>query len=578
MKRKIIRRAVPETAPLEGMPAFLSRVYRARGIRDISELALSLRDLQGLSQLKGLQGAVDLLTDAIQQKKKIVIVGDFDADGATSTALAVSALRAMGAVHCWYLVPNRFDYGYGLSPEIVEVAISQGADLIVTVDNGISSLQGVRAAKDAGLSVLITDHHLPGEELPAADAIVNPNQAGCTFPSKHAAGVGVIFYVMSGLRAHLRSQDWFQNQGLAEPSMADFLDLVALGTVADLVPLDHNNRILVEQGLRRIRAGRMRPGIQALIELGGRKPKSLNASDMGFVLGPRLNAAGRLDDMSVGIECLLTTSASQAVELATVLDKFNRERKLIEEDMKRDAEQQLASLEAIEAADQYGVCLYEQHWHQGVIGILASRIKERLHRPVVVFAPEHDDPDKPVEFLKGSARSISGFHMRDALDAISKSAPGLIEKFGGHAMAAGMTIRAEFYERFRAAFDDIAARLLDESDLQSVLYSDGDLSEQELCLPVVAELNRAGPWGQKFPEPAFDGIFRIAQQRVLKEKHLKLVLQSEFGDQLYDAIQFNSDWIGRPLPERVHVLYRPAINEFRGRKSVQLMLDHVAEC
>lgn len=579
MTAKIIRRSLPESySPLEGMPDFLSRVYVARGIKDARELALSLKDLQDTRQLMGLSAAVTLLAEALSQQKNICVVGDFDADGATSTALAVSALRAMGARHCHYLVPNRFDYGYGLSPEIVEVAIAQGAELIVTVDNGISSVEGVAAAKRAGLSVLVTDHHLPGDELPNADAIVNPNQQGCEFPSKNAAGVGVIFYVMSGLRAHLRATNWFDEQGIAEPSMADYLDLVALGTVADLVPLDHNNRILVEQGLRRIRAGRTRPGIMALIELGGRKAESLVASDMGFVLAPRLNAAGRLDDMSVGIECLLSVSHSQAMTLAATLDKFNRERKRIEEEMKQDAEQQVAGLGELEVASQYGLCLYERHWHQGVIGILASRIKERLHRPVVVFAPDSDDPEQPVEYLKGSARSINGFHMRDALDVMHKDYPGLIEKFGGHAMAAGMTIRAEHYARFSKAFDQIAARFLDASDLQSVLYSDGDLSEKELSLPVVEELNRAGPWGQKFPEPAFDGVFRVAQQRVLKEKHLKLVLQSEFGEQLFDAIQFNSDWVGRSLPDRIHVVYRPAINAFRGRKTVQLMVDHVAEC
>lgn len=576
MKPKIVRREPTEDGgDLRGLPEFLARIYRARGVRSPEELELTLARLEDTSRLKGLDRAVQLLAEALKSQKSIMIVGDFDADGATSAALAVSALKAMGAHHVEFLVPNRFEYGYGLSPEIVDVAAQQGAELIVTVDNGISSIEGVNRAHELGLSVIVTDHHLPGDQLPEAEAIVNPNQPGCGFAGKNTAGVGVIFYVMSGLRRFLRDEDWFATQGLSEPSMAEFLDLVALGTVADLVPLDHNNRILVEQGLRRIRAGKARPGIRALLRVAGREEHNLVASDLGFAVAPRLNAAGRLDDMSVGIACLMSHTEQGAGSLAAQLDQFNQERKQIEDDMKREAMAQMDALTDMKDRGRYGVCLYQDEWHQGVIGILASRVKERFHRPAIVFAPENPAQIGPDDVIKGSARSISGLHIRDALDRVDKLHPGLLLKFGGHAMAAGMTIKRENYEKFSQAFNDVAAALLSEGDLNATLFSDGELAEHELQIETVNSLNRAGPWGQQFPEPAFDSIFRVAQSRVLKGRHLKLVLQPIDGVQLFDAIQFNSDWVEHPIPDRVHVLYRPSINEFRGRRSVQLMLDHV---
>lgn len=575
-KSQIIRRTLPAgTAALPGIPEFLSRIYQSRGLSDAAELELRLQHLQGTGALMGLDKAVELLVGAITGKQRIMIIGDFDADGATSTAVAVSALKAMGSESCSYLVPNRFEYGYGLTPEIVELAAQSQPDLIVTVDNGISSIEGVERAQTLGMKVLITDHHLPGDVTPSADAIVNPNQHGCHFASKNAAGVGVIFYVLSGLRGALREAGWFESQGIDEPSMAEYLDLVALGTVADLVPLDRNNRILVEQGLRRIRAGKTRPGIRALLNIAGKRERDVVASDMGFILGPRLNAAGRLDDMSLGIECLLSSSDTHAHELASQLDQFNRQRKQIEEEMKRDAEAHFEEMDALDLKDRWGLCLYQPHWHQGVIGILASRVKEKLHRPVVVFAPESDDPNQTDGFLKGSARSISGFHMRDALDLIAKGYPGLLNKFGGHAMAAGMTIRAQDLGAFQDAFNEVAHRLLDEEDLNASFFSDGELGEQDLNLSSVELLGKSGPWGQAFPEPAFDNVFKVAQTRVLKDKHLKLVLQYQDGTQLFDAIQFNSAWVGEQLPETVRAVYRPSINEFRGRKSVQLMLDYI---
>lgn len=574
--KTIKRRTLPEhVAPLTGIPGFLDRVYRQRGVVSTDELALGLSELADNSALKGVSAAVSLLVESLSSGDKILVVGDFDADGATSTALAVDALTAMGAKGCQYLVPNRFEFGYGLSPEIVELAAEQKPQLIITVDNGIASHEGVIRAQDFGIKVLVTDHHLPGDTLPDADAIVNPNQPGCDFISKNAAGVGVVFYLLSALRTALRQNGWFQQQGLSEPNMADYLDLVALGTVADLVPLDRNNRILVEQGLRRMRAGRCRPGIAAILGVANKRPEAIVASDLGFLVGPRLNAAGRLDDMSRGIACLLAQTPSQATELALQLDQLNQQRKSIESEMKQDAETQLQAMTLDKSNQRWGVCMYQAHWHQGVIGILASRIKEQLHRPVIIFAAADDDPLADNFELKGSARSIPGLHMRDALDLVAKQHPQLLKKFGGHAMAAGMTISANDFEDFADAFDKVVRDLLTEQDLDSVLMSDGELSESELELDKVELLARSGPWGQQFPEPAFDGVFRVIQSRILKDKHLKLVLSAQHGQQLFDAIQFNSGWVDRALPELVRVVYRPNINEFRGRKSVQFLLDYI---
>lgn len=552
----------------------LQRVYVARGLYNDSQTQQELRNLESPGSLKGLEAATKLLVAAMQQQQRVLIVGDFDADGATSCAVAVLALRAMGLEFVDFLVPNRFDYGYGLTPEIVKVARGHRPQLIVTVDNGISSIEGVNAARALGIDVLVTDHHLPGRELPDANAIVNPNQGGCEFPSKNLAGVGVIFYVMSALRASLRELGWFESQGLREPNMASFLDLVALGTVADVVPLDENNRILVRQGLQRIRAGRARPGLLALLEVGGRQRQRIVASDLGFAVGPRLNAAGRLDDMSLGIQCLLCDSEEMAREMAMELDDFNRDRKAIESGMQEEALASLAemSLEQGQADLPWGMCLYDPAWHQGVIGILASRIKDRYHRPVIAFA------DASETEIKGSARSIKGLHIRDALDAVATASPGLLTKFGGHAMAAGMSLEKSRFKEFQKAFDLEVRRQLSQDDLQACILSDGELPEMDMNLSVAEQLREAGPWGQHFPEPLFDGEFYLLQQRIVGAKHLKIVVSPDpKGERLIDGIAFNVDLEQWPREDvsRVKLAYRLDVNEFRGRQSLQFMIEHL---
>lgn len=578
--KQIRRRTAPaDAAPLTALPGnalhpLLARVYRNRGVRSDAELALELGRLTAPTELAGIASAQVLLADAIAAGDPILVIGDFDADGATSSALAVLALRAMGA-DVDFLVPNRFEYGYGLTPEIVAVASQRGPRLLVTVDNGISSLEGVAAARAAGMRVVITDHHLPGSQLPPADAIVNPNQPGCGFPSKYLAGVGVIFYVLSALRSELRRRGWFDAAaGRREPNLADYLDLVALGTVADVVPLDHCNRILVRQGLARIRAGRARPGILALLEVARRDRSRVVASDLGFMVGPRLNAAGRLDDMSIGIQCLLTDDPARAREMAAELDTLNRDRRGIEQSMQREA---MASLDALQLNDgdelPWGLCLYRPDWHQGVIGILASRIKDRYHRPVIAFADADDDST-----IKGSARSIPGLHIRDALDTVAARHPGLLSKFGGHAMAAGMSLRRNDLDAFTTAFDQVVREQLQESDLTAVLWSDGELTAAELTLDAASHLRDAGPWGQQFPEPAFDGVFRIVQQRAIGDgRHLKLVLSPEQEPALLlDAVAFNIDTAHWPnsAVERVRAVYKLDVNVWRGNASVQLLLDY----
>ena len=559
--------------PLD-MPRLLADIYAARGVASVEELDYSLTRLLPFETMSGLKEAVELLQQALREGQRILIVGDFDADGATSSALAVRALRAMGAEAVDYLVPNRFEYGYGLTPEIVAVAAQRSPDLLITVDNGIASIDGVAAAKEHGMRVLITDHHLPGEALPAADAIVNPNRPGDAFPAKETAGVGVIFYVMLALRARLRETDWFAERGIDEPNLASLLDLVALGTVADVVPLEHNNRILVAQGLVRIRRGQCCHGITALARVARRDPARLVASDLGFAIGPRLNAAGRLEDMALGIECLLTDDPDTALRLAQRLDAINRERREIEAEMQAEA---LAILDEMALADDaelpVGLCLYEPHWHQGVIGILASRVKERLHRPVIVFA-ESDAGE-----LKGSARSVPGLHIRDALDAVAKRHPDLLNKFGGHAMAAGLSLAASDFERFSATFDAEVRRHLGTEDLQREILSDGELRDDELTLDTAEALRAGGPWGQAFPEPLFDGVFEVVQRRIVGDKHLKLVLRPPGGEGVIDAIAFNTvddDW---PADSRqVELAYRLDVNEYNGRRSVQLMVEHIRPC
>lgn len=535
----------------------------------MSEMERSLQAMLRPQQLKGLDTAVERLVKAITGQESLLIVGDFDADGATSCAVGMLALRDMGAASVQYLVPNRFEFGYGLTPEIVEVAKGYKPDLIITVDNGISSIEGVAASKAAGIGVLVTDHHLPGHSLPDAEAIVNPNQPGCDFPSKNLAGVGVIFYLMSALRSALRAQGWFASKGIPEPNMGNYLDLVALGTVADVVPLDSNNRILVHQGLQRIRSGRARPGILALLDVAGRQRHRLVASDLGFTVGPRLNAAGRLDDMSLGIECLLCDSPDLAREMAIELDDLNKDRRSIEAGMQQEALKTLETLTLNEGEEMpWGLCLYDGQWHQGVIGILASRIKERFQRPVIAFADASD------EEIKGSARSIPGLHIRDALDAVASANPGLLTKFGGHAMAAGMSLKKSDFPRFQKAFDDVVRKSLNADDLQAEILSDGELAGDEFSLSLAHTLREAGPWGQHFPEPVFDGEFYLVQQRIVGEKHLKLVLAiDEARQQLVDAIAFNIDVKEWPnhTAEKIRLAYRLDVNEFRGRESVQLM-------
>lgn len=570
MQKKIARREI--SVPLafsSHVPPLLQRIYAARGISRDDDVERVMARLHPPSLLKGIDVAVDLLCAALRNDEKILIVGDFDADGATSCALAVLALRALGARRVDYLVPNRFRYGYGLTPEIVAVASERSPDLLVTVDNGISSVEGVVEARRLGFKVLVTDHHLPGAQLPEADAIVNPNQPGCDFPSKNLAGVGVIFYVMSALRARLRQQGWFVAQGIAEPNMADFLDIVAVGTVADVVPLDSNNRVLVHHGLQRIRAGRCRPGIKALAEVANRKLDRLVSADLGFAVGPRLNAAGRLDDMSHGIECLLADDEKSARVLAQELDQLNLDRRAIENGMQQEAMAALKQLSLDISKMPYGLCLYKQDWHQGVIGILASRVKERYNRPVIVFA-KGDNGE-----LKGSARSVAGVHVRDVLDAVASRHPGLIAKFGGHAMAAGLSLPAENYSTFKEAFDAEVRRHLSEEDLTGVVHSDGELTVQEIDLPLASLLRDAGPWGQGFPEPVFDGQFELLDQRLVGEKHLKMTLGLPGSNRVIDAIAFNVDlerWPNKRA-RTVKLAYKLDVNEFRGIKTAQLLVE-----
>jgi single-stranded-DNA-specific exonuclease len=556
------------------MHPLLKRVYSQRNINDVEELELGLEKLIPPEQFKGINEAVQLLIDALQRQQRVLIVADFDADGATSCVVALKALRQFGFQHTDYIVPNRFDYGYGLTSEIVELAKTRNPDLIITVDNGISSIEGVAAAKSAGIKTLITDHHLPGASAPDADAIVNPNQHGCNFPSKSIAGVGVIFYVMLALRAKLREMKWFEENSTAEPKLADLLDLLALGTVADVVALDRNNRILVSEGLRRIRAGRTRPGITSLLEIAGRSSARLTASDLGFSVGPRLNAAGRLDDMSTGIECLLTDHEGTAYKLALQLDGMNKDRKQIEGDMREQAFKFLQEFSLEESDLPAALCIYDSRWHQGVVGILASRVKEKFNRPVIAFADANDSGNE----IKGSARSIKGFHIRDALDAVASSNPGMISKFGGHAMAAGLSLEKDKLQDFTEAFQKQAAVLLNEELLQTQILSDGEIEQSEFSMETAAALIKAGPWGQEFPEPVFDGKFKVIQQRRVGENHLKLVLAPELApQQAIDAIAFNIDKQDWPAAEMtdIEIAYRLDINEFRGNQTLQLMVEHI---
>ena len=557
---RILSRPAPDPTVRQlidhGVHPLLARIYAARGIRRHDELDYRLAALLPPAALRGAQEAAQLLADAIEANARLLIVADYDCDGATACAVGMRALRAMGAdVH--YLVPNRFEYGYGLTPAIVELATRFAPDVLITVDNGIASVDGIAAARAHGMATVITDHHLPGDHLPDADVIVNPNQPGCDFPSKSIAGVGVIFYVMLALRAELRARGAFATR--PEPNLADLLDLVALGTVADVVKLDHNNRTLVSQGLARMRAGRLTPGVRALFAAAGREAARANTFDLGFALGPRLNAAGRLSDMSLGIECLVTDDPARALNIAQQLDALNHERRGIEQEMRETALERLADFDAGPASS---VSLFEPDWHQGVIGIVAGRIKERLNRPVIAFARGNNGE------LKGSGRSIPDLHLRDALDLVSKQHPDLIVRFGGHAMAAGLTIRETDHARFTCAFEDVVQRLLDGRDLTQRIETDGGLESGWMSLDA-AHMLEDGVWGHGFPAPVFSDRFRVDNQRLLKDRHLKLQL-SRNGAR-FDAIQFN---FAEGAPGEIHAAYRLSTNEYNGRTRLQLRLEH----
>ncbi|ECZ0397810.1 single-stranded-DNA-specific exonuclease RecJ [Salmonella enterica] len=571
-QRQLRRREADETAALPAdLPPLLRRLYASRGVRSARELERSVKGMLPWQQLSGIDNAVEILYNAFREGTRIIVVGDFDADGATSTALSVLGMRALGCDNISYLVPNRFEDGYGLSPEVVDQAKARGAQLIVTVDNGISSHAGVAHAKTLGIPVIVTDHHLPGDTLPDAEAIINPNLRDCEFPSKSLAGVGVAFYLMLALRTFLRDKGWFDERNIAPPNLAELLDLVALGTVADVVPLDANNRILTWQGLSRIRAGKCRPGIKALLEISNRDPQQLAASDLGFALGPRLNAAGRLDDMSVGVALLLCDNLGEARVLASELDALNQTRKEIEQGMQAEALILCEKLERSSETLPGGLAMYHPEWHQGVVGILASRIKERFHRPVIAFAPAGDGT------LKGSGRSIQGLHMRDALERLDTLYPDLMIKFGGHAMAAGLSLEEHKFEQFQQRFGELVTEWLDPALLQGEVISDGPLSAAEMSMEVAQLLRDAGPWGQMFPEPLFDGRFRLLQQRLVGERHLKVMVEPVGGGPLLDGIAFNIDttcWPDNGVRE-VELAYKLDINEFRGNRSLQIIIDDI---
>ena len=568
---RIIRRSLLAGTAMfpAAMHPVLKRVYAARGIATGEMLELGLENLIPIRQLGGLDRAVELLICHYQRRSRIVIVGDFDADGATSTALVVRQLRRLGFANVHFIVPNRFEYGYGLTPQIVRFAALGQPHLIVTVDNGISSHGGVDEARRLNIDTLITDHHLPSAMLPAADAIINPNVATDSFPSKCLAGVGVAFYLMAALTREMQQRALCVDP----PNVAELLDLVALGTVADLVPLDQNNRILVHQGLKRIRSGRCVPGIRALLEIGGKNVAGIVAADLGFQVGPRLNAAGRLDDMSIGIQCLLADDLAAARVIAGRLTQLNQDRRELEQRMQQEA---LAAVAVLNAADRtlpLGVCLFEESWHQGVVGLVASRVKDRVHRPVIALAraDEHS--------LKGSARSVSGVHIRDVLDAVASRTPGLIEKFGGHAMAAGLTLAADRLEEFRTAFDEEVSRWMSLDDAQGILHSDGELAAEDFSMDIARLLRESGPWGQAFPEPVFDGTFGVIESRVVGERHLKLRLRVDAATPPCEAIAFrhfdHDDAAQVKAQDRIAAAFRLDLNEYQNLERLQLVVEHL---
>lgn len=570
--KKIIQRDVPDKHSLsDAIHPVLKRVYASRNIQFNDDLDYSLSSLFPYDTLSGINDAVLLLQEVIKKKSRILIVADFDADGATSCALAIRGLTLMGAEDIVYVVPNRFEYGYGLTPEIVDVALEYDPDLLITVDNGISSIEGVKRARKNGVKVLITDHHLPGNELPGADAIVNPQLNGDKFPSKNLAGVGVVFYILLALRAALKEQGWFEEVDLSIPNLAKLLDIVALGTVADVVPLDKNNRIMVSHGLNLIKKDKSIAGIAAILDLTGRPLSTISASDLGFSIAPRLNAAGRLTDMSLGIECLLTDDTYAAKEMAEQLDKLNKERRLIQTEMQEQATIELDDyLEKSSDEIAQGICLFNADWHQGVIGILAAKVKETFNRPVIAFAKENEDEDT----IKGSARSINGLHIRDCLEDVTRINPELILTFGGHAMAAGLTIKESQFELFSECFNEVIKEHISLEDMQDVCMTDGELSTEDYSLQLAAEIQSAGPWGQAFPEPVFEGKFTVLDKQIVGDSHLKLKLQTD--NKILDAIAFNitdEDWpVGT---NEILSTYRLGINDFRGDRKLQLFIEYL---
>lgn len=570
-KIKITRYPEADISPLSDLTIhpILKRVYINRGINSSDDLEADLSGLLPYHDLKDVLKAAEILAEAIKSHKRICVVGDYDVDGATSVVLMLRALRALGAVNVQYIIPDRFLHGYGLTPEIAELAIQKKAELIVTVDNGMASISGVQAAKAAGIPVIITDHHLPADELPEAAAIVNPNQIDDVFPGKNLAGVGVAFYVLLALRAELRNSGWFEQQGIQAPNFAQYLDLVALGTVADLVRLDKNNRLLVQQGLCRIRAGHCLSGIKALLKLSRRSFEKITASDIGYAIAPRLNAAGRLDDMSLGVECLLADKADEAMRIAGQLDMLNDERKKIEESMRFEAFRTLKQMQSGDAGLPKAVCVFDKNWHAGVLGVLASRIKDNLQRPVIAFALQKNDE------LKGSARSVEGLHIRNVLKEIAQRHPNLIVRFGGHAMAAGLSLKKAAYDDFVRFFNEAVARRLELKPLKKQILSDGELEAGDFNLELAEALKYALPWGMGFEEPLFDGRFQVLDQRLLKERHLKLILKH--AGQLLTAIAFNVDadkWPNERC-DFVHLAYHLDINEYLGRRSIQLLVRHI---
>ena len=571
INKKIINRDVPDGINLpDSIHPVLKRIYASRNIKSSADLDYSLGSLIPYEELGGIDDAVILLQEMITQKKRILIVADFDADGATSCALAIRGLTAMGAEDVIYVVPNRFEHGYGLSPKIVDVALDHDPDLIVTVDNGISSISGVAHAKKNGIKVLITDHHLPGDKLPSADVIVNPQLKENKFPSKNLAGVGVIFYILLALRAKLKAENWFNEKNIKYPNLANLLDLVALGTISDLVPLDKNNRTMVAHGLKLMRKNKSKAGILAILNQSGRQLSTLTSGDLSFAIAPRLNAAGRLTDMSLGIECLLTDDKENATEMAKKLNQLNIERRQIQNNMEEQALTEFEKyLQDTSKKMPHGICIYNQNWHQGVVGVLAAKIKEKFNRPVIVFAQECQG------ILKGSARSITELHIKDVFDEIARLYPELILTFGGHAMAAGLTIEESQFDRFSDVFNKVVNQYISSDSLEDQCLTDGELSGDDFSLPLALAIQNAGPWGQSFPEPIFVGQFKILDKRVVGESHLKLKLQSRNNNTL-DAIAFNmtdDDWPSKL--EQITSTYRLGINNYRGHSQIQLFIEHI---